>query len=418
MNKIATLFFLLVAGTITHAQTDSSKTTEPADSAHTILKVYISCDECDISFMKQELPYINYVRDRKLAQVQMITSTQETGSGGREYCLQFLGLKEFDQMNDTLRFSLLPNYSVDDFREKMNRYMLMGLTRYIAKTPHAEKWETSYLGETDNQEVKDKWNFWVFNISASGWFNGEQYYSSQFINTDVSAERITNENKIQTYFNNNYSKNVYRIDDTTSFTSLFKSYYAGGNWAHSINEKWSAGGGGDYASSLFNNLKFNASATVAIEYNIFPYSESTRRQFRFTYQAGPRYDVYFDTTVLGNTEKLWMFHQAGFYLKLVKQWGYISTNFRYMNFLNDFKLWSALVYSEASFNLFKGFSFTIGGNYSFIRNQVSLAQQEATESEILLRQKQVPTSSRYWFEAGISYTFGSIYNNIVNPRLD
>ncbi|MDZ7341730.1 MAG: hypothetical protein ONB27_10280 [candidate division KSB1 bacterium] len=40
----------------------------------------------------------------------------------------------------------------------------------------------------------------------------------------------------------------------------------------------------------------------------------------------------------------------------------------------------------------------------------------ATLEEVLLRQRQLETSYNYWTSIGLSYTFGSIYNNIVNPR--
>jgi len=33
-----------------------------------------------------------------------------------------------------------------------------------------------------------------------------------------------------------------------------------------------------------------------------------------------------------------------------------------------------------------------------------------------VRQRQLRTSYRYYLAVGISYTFGSIYNNVVNPR--
>ena len=35
---------------------------------------------------------------------------------------------------------------------------------------------------------------------------------------------------------------------------------------------------------------------------------------------------------------------------------------------------------------------------------------------MLLQRRQLETSYRYFASAGLSYTFGSIYNNIVNPR--
>ena len=38
------------------------------------------------------------------------------------------------------------------------------------------------------------------------------------------------------------------------------------------------------------------------------------------------------------------------------------------------------------------------------------------QTVVLLRQQQLKTSYRYFAYAGLSYTFGSIFNNVVNPR--
>jgi hypothetical protein len=353
-----------------------------------------------------------------MAQVQIIVTSQSTGSGGDQYSLQFLGLNEFEKMNDTLQFAMLPNCSADDCRRRMNQYILLGLTRFIAKTPFANDWMVNFNGETNNQEVKDKWDFWVFNLSANGWFNGEAYYRSKNIYGQFSARRITNENKISFSFNNNYNQNNYYIDDSTEIESLFRSYYAQGSYVHSINEHWSAGTSAEYSSSIFSNLQFNLSNSLLLEYNIYPYSESTRRQFRFYYKAGTRIDHYYDTTILNKTKMLWGFQEAGLYLEQVKEWGRFSTWLSYKGFLNNFKFWSAELWTEASFNIFKGFNLNLSASVSFIQNQVTLRLDEASDNDILLRQVQLPTSFRYWSSVGISYTFGSIYNNIVNPRLD
>jgi hypothetical protein len=66
--------------------------------------------------------------------------------------------------------------------------------------------------------------------------------------------------------------------------------------------------------------------------------------------------------------------------------------------------------------LFKGFSVNVGGSASRVHDQLYLKAGEATDEEILLRRRQLATAYRYRLQAGISYTFGSIFNNIVNPR--
>jgi hypothetical protein len=53
-----------------------------------------------------------------------------------------------------------------------------------------------------------------------------------------------------------------------------------------------------------------------------------------------------------------------------------------------------------------------------IHNQLSLPAAGASTEDILLRQKELETQYSYFTNITLSYTFGSIYNNVVNPRFD
>ena len=64
----------------------------------------------------------------------------------------------------------------------------------------------------------------------------------------------------------------------------------------------------------------------------------------------------------------------------------------------------------------KGLSFRVGGAAARVNDQLSLVKGEATEAEILLRLQELQTSFNVEGEVSLTYTFGSIYNNIVNPR--
>ena len=66
--------------------------------------------------------------------------------------------------------------------------------------------------------------------------------------------------------------------------------------------------------------------------------------------------------------------------------------------------------------LFKGFSVEIFGGGSRRRDQLSLRKGEATPEEILVRQRELATGFQLEFGFGVSYSFGSVFNNIVNPR--
>ena len=58
---------------------------------------------------------------------------------------------------------------------------------------------------------------------------------------------------------------------------------------------------------------------------------------------------------------------------------------------------------------------TLGG-VEFVRDQLFLPRRGASTDEILLQERQLATSFRYWMSLALSYSFGSRFANIVNPR--
>jgi hypothetical protein len=76
------------------------------------------------------------------------------------------------------------------------------------------------------------------------------------------------------------------------------------------------------------------------------------------------------------------------------------------------------VFGEADVRLFRGFSFNVFGRYERIRDQISLRKGGASTEEVLLRVQQLATGYSYFVNLNLSYRFGSIFNNIVNPRFE
>jgi hypothetical protein len=60
----------------------------------------------------------------------------------------------------------------------------------------------------------------------------------------------------------------------------------------------------------------------------------------------------------------------------------------------------------------------VNANYSRIRDQLALQAEGLSDDEVLLQLRQLQTGFRYSVSMGLSYRFGSILNNIVNPRFD
>jgi hypothetical protein len=74
--------------------------------------------------------------------------------------------------------------------------------------------------------------------------------------------------------------------------------------------------------------------------------------------------------------------------------------------------------SNIDLHLFGGFSLVLLGGLELVRDQLFLARRGASTEEILLRERQLSTSFRYWSSLGIGYTFGSPFASVVNPRFE
>jgi hypothetical protein len=57
-------------------------------------------------------------------------------------------------------------------------------------------------------------------------------------------------------------------------------------------------------------------------------------------------------------------------------------------------------------------------SFDAIHDQINLRLNGASTDEVLLAQKEQKTNYTLYSYIGLSYRFGSIYNNVVNPRFD
>jgi len=153
-----------------------------------------------------------------------------------------------------------------------------------------------------------------------------------------------------------------------------------------------------------------------IEYDIFPYSESTRRQLRLLYSAGYRYSSYNDSTIYDVIHEGHFRHSFEAAYEVVQKWGSIDLNFEYSNYLNDWSKNNLSLDGFIDVRLAKGLSVNFGGGASLIHDQLGLVKGGATQEEVLLRRKELATQFQYFTSFGLTFTFGSIYNNVVNPR--
>lgn len=383
------------------------------------LHVYVDCQRCDIDFIRREIPYINYVRDRNEAQVHLLITRQSTGSGGTEYRLNFIGLKEFDGINEETVYVSSPDETSDKTRRGYTRQISFGLMKYVAKTPLIDGLTLQYsdsLGRlSEEQIVEDKWKSWVFDVRVIGQLDEQETYSSLSSESDLGARKITPGWKVEFGASYDQSDNRYRYDGE-EYISAKNSFSFRNLTVKSINNHWSLGARAGVYSSTYGNTRFSGSIAPAVEYNFFPYAESNRKQIRFQYRAGYGHVYYQDTTIYNKLEEGLFSHQLSVAADFRQPWGSINVSIQGSNYLHDWSKNSIRTWAGFYFRIFKGLSLSISGDAAVIHDQLSLSKGVATEEEVLLKQKQIASSYDYSLKIGFSYTFGSIYNNVVNPR--
>ncbi len=418
MKKISGYFLLFVFSVSLTAAQSVTPQTEQVDIEslkEKAPKVFIDCGWCDIEYIKTEITFVNYVRERKEAQIHILVTTLRTGGGGKEYTISFIGQGEFDGIDDTHKYFSKQTDTEDEIREGLVKALKVGLMSYVAKTPIASRINISYYPERKAEEVKDKWDFWVFSLSSRGRLSGEESYKSHSFSGSLSANRITEELKINLSLSGSFYKDEFIYEEET-IESTSDSMYFYGLCVKSISDHWSVGGYFTADSSTFENIKFSFNPAAAVEYNFYPYSESTRRQFRLLYKIGYNHVRYREETIFDKiSEDLWNESlSATFDIK--EKWGSVSTTLSGSHYFHDFSKYRLTLFTIINLRLFKGLSFFAFGGGSRIHDQLNLLKGESSLEEILLRRKELKTDYNYFFSIGLSFTFGSIYTNVVNPR--
>ena len=439
MRCLARLLLLLLALPVgLEAQNPPAGT--PAPSA-TTLRVFVDNCPCSLDYLRTEIPYLDYMRDRADADVHVLFGYQGTGAGGTAFTLYFIGLRSYAGVADTLRFATEPNSTEDQDRAAIVRYMKMGLMRYIARTAVADRIRISLAPATAARPgaqtpANDPWNFWVFRTSVGGGGNGEKSRSRVSTNGSFSATRITEQWKTRLGGNGNYSEskvtipNRYSTDTLeggtvvvdTTLGRIVRTYThsvsGNGYLVRSLGPHFATGVTASASASSFSNQDLFLRVAPAFEWSLFPYAEATRRQLVFNYSVGLNAIDYEEETIYFKTSERVLDHQLQVSYEVTQPWGSAFGSISGQQYLHDTHLYAASAFMYASVRLFKGFSLNFNGSASTIYNQISIQRSGLSDDDVLLNRRQQVTPYRVSGNVSISYTFGSIYNNIVNPRFN
>ena len=394
------------------------------------LKIFIDCSSssCQMDFIKTEIQFVDYTPDFKAADLLVLITQQTSGGGGSQFQLIFFGQNRFKGQNDTLRYDIKRNSTDFELREKIVKYLKVGILSFLGQSEKMDNYDIEVHKKirVDSTSISikknDTWNYWVFYLNSSGSLNADQVYNSLRYSGYISATRITDEIKIRFDLSAGKDKTSYKFgDDSVGITKIIvnnSNYDFFHQIVKSLSQHWSTGYDFDISRSTFTNYKLSILLRPAIEYSVFPYSQVNTKVLTIKYGIDVVKNQYFDTTLYLKTKETLFGQGIGVALGFNQKWGTVSFSASSHSYINKPKYYNIGLATRLNLRITGGLSCNLTIYGSYLRDQVYLPKGQATEQEVLTRQRQLATNYTYSTTFGITYRFGSKVNNFVNTRFE
>lgn len=366
------------------------------------LSLYINC-ACDLDYIRLEIPYMSYRQERRAAHIHLQILTQEAGFRSLQYNLKFWGQKEFEGQDQELVFTTNSNMTKDEIRINLVKVIKAGLVPYLSQTTAIDQVDISYDSGDEIVVWTDRFKNWTFGVDGLFRLVG-----------DVHDNDIPNRTNLDMYMGIRVSKLTpdWRFNALIAFdrawrwskgseTMKLRSNHYGGDLVATLGDHWAFGGVMDIdyrSNSTSRSNEWIARVGPKIEFNIFPYEEFIRNEFRINYIIRYNYAGLFRRSIGQLSENENYSHRLGFIYRIIRKWGDLS----------------AIVY------VYQGFR-----DLSIANTYMNVGMRKRLGKGIFLNIKAIAQTrfgqenlSRlsYTTEVGVSYLFGSLHNNVVNPR--
>lgn len=392
------------------------------------LTVYIDCESCDINYIKGELNAVNYTLDALRAQVHVLVSSRRLDTGGRTYIFDFIGRETFEGDRFTMDLLIDPQNTNLERNERMVKALTAGLAVFLAQNGTEVSIQLPAVSSPDSTEAgaegsdeehtpkKGFLNQWVYEVNSSMNLDRESNRRTLDLRYGGGMNYITEQWRIRLTPSFFYQERFVRSEEQ-DITFIRRSNNVSSAIIKSLNAHWSAGIFLNWGQNTYTNIQNSYSVAPAVEYSIFPYKDAITKEFTFAYRLGFSDNAYLEETIFFKLSEQLVRQVIDIRLNIRERWGDARIELSGAALVNDLKKNRLNMDASVSMRVVKGLSFSLGGSYDVVNDQLSLPRGDATLEEILLGQRQLATNFQSAVNFGLRYTFGALYNNIVNTRL-
>jgi hypothetical protein len=386
------------------------------------LRLFLDCQHCDKTYLRSEVTVVDWVTDKEASDIHLIVTFQQTGAGGYQMSLDFIGRGPVEALTDRITYQNPPDISSEDSRAEMARMIQLGLVRYLVRAGRGRGLRLQMRqrgeGEITSLPTNDPWNFWVFQVKVDGQYDAESKENGTEIETEFNADRVTEDWKIDFRIKKTIDRNTYELDDGTEIKTRKDSWYGSGEIVRSLGPKWSFGLTSSWKGAETENIDLRIRVAPAIEYDVFPYAMAHRRRLILRYTLGINSYDYVEETVYGELKETRLDHRLQVAYRTKETWGDANLSGTAEAYASDLAQNRLSVKGGFDIRLAKGLSLNMSGSYSKVKNQITLPKGDASDEEVFLDLRDRATDYKAEMKFGLSYRFGSFLNSIVNPRFD
>jgi len=426
------LALLLLAGFPEPGEAQFGSSAQAA--SRTAPRVFYDCSgqiSCQRNHLRTEIQFVDWVNDRRDADVHVIVTSEEVGGGGRRYTLDFSGQGAMAHLTDVLVYT---SSGTDVERERLDTFtqtLYMGLMRYAVEAGLGSNFVMAFtapesfavpLGgdiasqvEAMSSSTYDPWNYWTFRVGLSGNMSIQELRSNHRVNPSFGADRVTDSWKVNVNANANFNREKIKLSNRTVRNDR-DGWNANTLIVRSISGHISTGVDVRAGRQQQNNRKARVSATPAVEWNYFPYAQANRRQLIAHYGVGMQYNRYEEETVFDLVKETVPLHRIGIQYRAVEGWGNAGINFSASQYLHRSGLYSFGANGNISFRVARGLELSLNAGAEKIADEIHIRKAALSEEDILLGRQSLPTSFSYNGSMGFNYRWGSSFSNIVNQR--
>jgi hypothetical protein len=379
------------------------------------LKVFLDCD-CDENYLKQNTSFLKYVRDQDLADIEIFILDVYTPTGSRSFEINIDGNNIYHEISTSSKVVGYSNDTSSTLRDKLLNKVKLALVPFLDKGGYNIKIDVD--SNLDDYSTKDdKWKNWVFELSGSYNNDKEETRKTNRYEIEFEIDKLTPEWRIGIDFSRSESNRIFFSNDNI-YSSNRKTTSLRARVVRSVSNHFSLGAFVGGFQNTYENIDFQRYIMPAIEYSLFPYEDVLSREVTLAYRIGTGKRNYIEKTIYGYTKQIVYPHGLTLNVKFRKKWGNISSYLRGDQFLNDGTKKRLSLRSSLDIRVLEGLAVRFSSNINLIRDQYNLAASSTSSIEdLLLQQRQIATDYKTSFSVGLSYTFGSIYNSVINTRL-